>query len=224
MASSHQGGSASSANAPPHSRQEDSSDSETNHVTTANAVQDQTTDATQAQPPNTTTSLAPPAPAPPQAQIPTAPAPPAHHRGLRGARWFMDEIMFVFTLLAEEPTMPWREITPRFNRHFRNRPIRVGGRLEPRAHRSSQAVRHHFRQLRRPLQDRLDAQRGVGDHLVEGSEAEGGRDEDDEEEVQQLGQILLDAVEGIKSRQEDSDDEGPGGDDDLPGGGAPIAV
>ncbi|KAF2163665.1 hypothetical protein M409DRAFT_25853 [Zasmidium cellare ATCC 36951] len=217
MASSQNGGSNDGANAP-NMQQGSANQGNATQPTTANAGQNQGTAATQA--PTTTTTTAPAAPAPPPAPVLTVAPAPAAQASLRGTRWYEDEDWWVAERFCEEPRMPWVEMEPLFNAHFQTRPVRIGNQIVQRGQRSKDALRQRWRNARKPLQGRLDAQRGVGDDLGEESEGEGEHEDD-----QRLAQILLDVVESVKSRKEDSDDDdGPGGDDDLPGGGDAIAA
>lgn len=149
---------------------------------------------------------------------------PATAGSARGAPWFRDEDDWVLERFAEEPDWPWRLLIVPFNAHFATRPKRVGNKTYQRGDRGKEAMRQRFRLWRGELQTRLNAQAVVGNAL----EADSSSDEDDEEEeqdIQRLGGILYEAVKGFKRRREDSDDEGPEGDDQQGrGGGDPIAV
>ncbi|KAK4504003.1 hypothetical protein PRZ48_004918 [Zasmidium cellare] len=217
MASTQNGGSSNGASAPDSPQNDNGSESDTIHVAAASTGQTQGQDATTQAPTTSTATMYPPthaAPVPtPSTQMsPASDRQQANQRGLRGAPWLPEEDFYVFTLLAEEPDMPWREITPRLNAQFPDQPDRT-----------SEAVRLRFRLQRGPFQARLNAQNGVGDHLADESEDEDGDEgeDGDEQEVQDLAQILLEVVDGVKSQEEDSDDddEDPENDNDLPGGG-----
>ncbi|KAK4504005.1 hypothetical protein PRZ48_004920 [Zasmidium cellare] len=203
MASSQQGGSGSGA-----STQQDS-DSDTIHLAAGNTIPSQGTGTAPAAAPNAAT------PAEPPASVLAVAPPPAHQASLRGDRWYEDEEWFVWERLAEEPRIPWSVLVVRHNEHFQTRPVLVGGQLVQRGNRTNTALRLHFGGSRNAFQARLNAQNGVGNHLAVATQDEDSaedEEENDEQEVQGLAQILSNAIEKVESPEDDTDDEGAGGD------------
>lgn len=132
---------------------------------------------------------------------------------VRGARWQQDEEEWVLERFAEDPNLQWRDLIGPFNAHFASRPPR-----------NTSAMRQHFRLWRSQLQMRLNAQRGVGEELVESDEGES--EDEEEEDIKAKADMLFKLFDDIMSRKKDCDDEGRGGSGKRgPGAaGAPIAA